>query len=140
MDVRDVEVEIGSDLFGRLPGVDDPTCDVMNADPSPLDPRRTAENLVGRDDFGHTDSYWLSCLGLWPPGSLYGKTRRSDIAGGSPRDSTTLLGLAPRADVEGSDGTEVVDIVGHHRLAVDQPRRGDRRVRERESGPCVVNE
>ena len=56
MDVSDIEVVVGSDLFRRLARINHLLSDVMNADSSPVDPWRTTEDIIGCDDFTHYPS------------------------------------------------------------------------------------
>ena len=53
MDVSDIEVVVGSDLFRRLARIDHPLGDVMNANSSPVDSWCTTEDIIGCDDFTH---------------------------------------------------------------------------------------
>ena len=56
VDVGDIEVVVGCNLLRRLARIDHPLGDVMNADPSPVDPWRTTEDIFGRDDLTHNPS------------------------------------------------------------------------------------
>ena len=53
VDISDIEVVVGSNLFRRLASIDHPLSDVMNANSSPVDPWRTTEDIIGCDDFTH---------------------------------------------------------------------------------------
>jgi len=67
MDIRDVEVETGGDLFGRFTGVDDPPGDVMDAYPPPLDTGGSPENRLRRNDLDQTIRCSVSRSNLWSP-------------------------------------------------------------------------
>jgi hypothetical protein len=53
VDVGDIEVVVGSNLFWRLARIDHLLGDVVNADSSPVDPWRSTEDVIGCDDLTH---------------------------------------------------------------------------------------
>jgi len=53
MNITEVEAVLGCDLLGLLASVDDSLHDVMDPDTTPLDTRRTTQDVIGRDDLTH---------------------------------------------------------------------------------------